>query len=60
MHDILVKPLPRGCRLTAMFDVSYVNNIMQYEYTDDVSLDVSSLAILGPLWVRHYLMPVVS
>ena len=22
MHDIMVKPLPPGCRLTAIFDVS--------------------------------------
>jgi hypothetical protein len=49
MHDILVKPLPRGCRLTAMFDVSYINNIMQHEYTDDVSLDVSAVL---PFWDR--------
>ena len=49
MHEIMVKPLPRGCRLTAMFDVSYINNIMQYEYTDDVSLDVSAVL---PFWDR--------
>ena len=24
MHDIMVKPLPPGCRLTAIFDVSWV------------------------------------
>ena len=47
MHEIMVKPLPRGCRLTAMFDVSYIDNIMAYEYTDDVS------AVL-PFWDRSW------
>ncbi|KAH9995798.1 caspase domain-containing protein [Russula vinacea] len=53
MHDILVKPLPRGCRLTAMFDVSYVNNIMQYEYTDDYDLNGKVKPIIHPdkLWL---------
>jgi hypothetical protein len=37
MHEILVRPLPLHCRLIAMFDVSYINNIMAYECTDDVS-----------------------
>ena len=36
MHEIMVKYLPRQCRLIAMFDVSHLNNIhnMAHEHTD--------------------------
>jgi hypothetical protein len=33
MHDILVRPLPQHCRLIAMFDVSYINNLAWHTST---------------------------
>src|SRR5271170_4608756 len=34
MHDILVKPLPAGCRLTALFDCCHSGSVLDlpYEY----------------------------
>lgn len=34
MHDILVKPLPPGCRLTAIFDCCHSGSVLDlpYEY----------------------------
>jgi hypothetical protein len=45
MHEIMVKPLPPQCRLTAIFDVSQVNNMIWLGNTLTI---VCSLAILGP------------
>jgi hypothetical protein len=36
MRNLMVEPLPRRCRLTALFDVSQVNYVA-YEHTDAVS-----------------------
>ena len=38
MHELMVKPLPRQCHLTAIFDVSrQINNMdMTYEFPNDV------------------------
>jgi len=37
MHDILVKPLPPGCRLTAIFDCCHSGSVLDlpYEYSVD-------------------------
>jgi len=34
MHDIMVKPLPAGCRLTAIFDCCHSGSLLDlpYEY----------------------------
>lgn len=40
MHKILVKPLPPGCHLTAIFDVRTINNLIKHEYTDVSALPV--------------------
>jgi hypothetical protein len=56
MHELMVKCLPQQCRLTAIFDVSWINSMIW----DTSSLTmVCSLAILGRFLVRRSLMPVV-
>lgn len=57
MHDIMVKPLPPQCRLTAIFDVSQVDNMVWLGNTLTI---VCSLAILGPFLVCRSLMPLIS
>lgn len=32
MHDILVKPLPRGCRLTGLFDACHSGSVLDLQY----------------------------
>jgi hypothetical protein len=49
MHDIMVKPLPPGCRLTAIFDVSWV---FRPGPTNPLTSERTSLAILGRYLVR--------
>ncbi|KAJ3753534.1 peptidase C14, caspase domain-containing protein [Lentinula raphanica] len=34
MHDILVKSLPPGCRITAIFDVFFISSIIDHVFTD--------------------------
>jgi len=50
MHDLMVKPLPRKCRLTAIFDVSYINNIIRHTCT---LMMFCSLAIVVVFLVRR-------
>ena len=55
MHELMVKCLPRQCRLTTIFDVSRINSMIW----DTSSLTMAcSLAILGRFLVRRSLMPV--
>ncbi|KAJ7302298.1 caspase domain-containing protein [Mycena albidolilacea] len=35
MHDIMVKPLPSGCRLTAVFDSCHSGTVLDLPYTYD-------------------------
>ena len=35
MYQLMVKPLPRECRLTAIFDVSYITDTIR-DTSDDV------------------------
>lgn len=49
MHDIMVKPLPAGCRLTAIFDVS--SHLTPVVCLGLMTPFLHSLAILVPLWV---------
>ena len=46
MHDILVKPLPPGCRLTAIFDVSLSHSPIKLKLTSLPSAPVLSF------WLR--------
>jgi hypothetical protein len=32
MHDIMVKPLPRGCRLTALFDACHSGSVLDLQF----------------------------
>lgn len=45
LHDILVKPLPAGCRLTAIFDCCHSGSVLDlpYEYSVDGKLKESNL-----------------
>ena len=51
IHAYLVKPLPAGCRLTAIFDVSYTVQIYDHSLTD---MGLISLATLALLWVSFF------
>ena len=57
MHEIMVRSLPPQCRLTAIFDVSQVYNVI---WLGNTLMIVRSLVILGPLLVCHALMPSIS
>ncbi|KAI0303841.1 peptidase C14, caspase domain-containing protein [Multifurca ochricompacta] len=35
MHDIMVKPLPEGCRLTAIFDCCHSGTLLGTSFSDD-------------------------
>lgn len=48
MHDIMVKPLPAGCRLTAIFDAS---STLTYHLNLTTELFLTSAVILDPHWV---------
>jgi hypothetical protein len=48
MHAIMVAPLPAGCRLTAIFDVS-----LPRVQKDRVLIAICSPATLDLLWVRR-------
>jgi hypothetical protein len=50
MHQFMVKPLPRKCRLTAIFDVSYINNMIRHT---SILLMFCSLAIVVVFLVRR-------
>lgn len=45
LHDILVKPLPAGCRLTAIFDCCHSGSVLDlpYEYSVDGKLKESNI-----------------
>lgn len=46
MHDIMVKPLPPGCRLTAIFDV-------RYPFPPIKVIKINpTLSEVMPLWLR--------
>lgn len=38
-HDMLVKPLPAGCRLTAIFDSCHSGTVMDLPYVVSLLLD---------------------
>ena len=57
MHELMVKSLPQQCRLTAIFDVSQINDMIWRMSTLTM---LYSLVILGRFLVRHSLMLVVS
>lgn len=48
MHDLMVKPLPAQCRLTAVFDVSQST----YDIIYDRLTNCRSVVILGLFSVR--------
>jgi hypothetical protein len=47
-HDMLVKPLPAGCRLTAIFDSCHSGTVMDLPYV--VSRPIINLNIRIPQW----------
>jgi hypothetical protein len=47
MHKIMVRSLPPQCRLTAIFDVSQVNNVMAWQHTNDCPQSCHSGTALG-------------
>ena len=53
MHELMVKSLPRQCRLTAIFDVSQINDMIWHMST---LMMLCSLVILGRFLVHHSLM----
>ena len=57
MHERMVKSLPRQCRLTTIFDVSQINNMI---WDTGLLTTFCRLAILERFLVRLSLMPVVS
>ena len=48
MHLLMVKPLPRRCRLTALFDVSQVNCMAYDTLTKCLQCCSGSGTLLGP------------
>ena len=50
MHELMVKSLPQQCRLTAIFDVSQINDMIRHMNTLTMFY---SLVILGRFLVRH-------
>ena len=50
MHQLMVKKLPRKCRLTAIFDVRYINDTIRETST---LMMYRSLAIVVVFLVRH-------
>jgi hypothetical protein len=52
MHEIMVKPLPQQCRLTAIFDVSWINYMICHV---SMLMMFCSLAIVLAFLVRRSL-----
>ena len=50
MHDIMVKPLPAGCRLTGIFDAS-LTLTCRLNLITDLFTYLTSVVILDPHWV---------
>ena len=56
MHELMVKSLPEKCRLTTIFDVSRINDMI---WDTSLLTMFCRLAILERFLVRLSLMPVV-